>query len=102
MFLFIIASELLSFLLINIIITIIILIVLLIIDVFLLLFTISIICLNRASDFAVPVNELVRLVKLYSAPWESKSAALKKLHEDYEKYVNVEFIERLKYNFFHN
>ncbi|XP_048578452.1 uncharacterized protein LOC116613501 [Nematostella vectensis] len=37
-----------------------------------------------ASDLSVPINELVRLVKLYSAPWEAKSAALKKLHEDYE------------------
>ena len=41
--------------------------------------------LNSASDLSVPINELVRLVKLYSAPWETKSAALKKLHEDYEK-----------------
>lgn len=30
------------------------------------------------------VNELVRLVRLFSTPWEEKSAALKKLHEDYE------------------
>lgn len=32
----------------------------------------------------MPVNELVRLVRVYSTPWEEKSAALKKLHEDYE------------------
>ncbi|KAH3712651.1 hypothetical protein DPMN_072404 [Dreissena polymorpha] len=32
----------------------------------------------------MPVNELVRLVGVYSTPWEEKSAALKKLHEDYE------------------
>lgn len=32
----------------------------------------------------MPVNELVRLVRLYSTPWEEKSTALKKLHEDYE------------------
>ena len=29
------------------------------------------------------MNELVRMVRLYSTPWEEKSAALKKLHEDY-------------------
>lgn len=32
----------------------------------------------------MPVNELVRLVRVYSTPWEEKSAALKKLHEDYD------------------
>jgi hypothetical protein len=32
----------------------------------------------------MPVNELLRLVRVYSTPWEEKSAALKKLHEDYE------------------
>lgn len=36
------------------------------------------------SDLNMPVNELVRLVRVYSTPWEEKSAALKKLHEDYE------------------
>ena len=36
------------------------------------------------SDLSMPVNELVRLVRVYSTPWEEKSAALKKLHEDYE------------------
>ena len=36
------------------------------------------------SDMHMPVNELVRLVRLYSTPWEEKSTALKKLHEDYE------------------
>lgn len=38
-----------------------------------------------SSDLSVPITELVRMVKLYSTPWETKSAALKKLHEDYEK-----------------
>ena len=32
----------------------------------------------------MPVNEMLRLVRIYSTPWEEKSAALKKLHEDYE------------------
>ena len=32
----------------------------------------------------MPVGELVRLVRVYSTPWEEKSTALKKLHEDYE------------------
>ncbi|XP_067674819.1 uncharacterized protein [Haliotis asinina] len=36
------------------------------------------------SDMNMPINELVRLVRVYSTPWEEKSAALKKLHEDYE------------------
>ncbi|OWF37664.1 titin-like isoform X2 [Mizuhopecten yessoensis] len=36
------------------------------------------------SDLNMPVNELVRLVHVYSTPWEEKSTALKKLHEDYE------------------
>ncbi|CAL1543054.1 unnamed protein product [Lymnaea stagnalis] len=36
------------------------------------------------SDLGMPVGELVRLVHVYSTPWEEKSAALKKLHEDYE------------------
>ena len=40
-----------------------------------------------SSDLSVPITELVRMVKLYSTPWETKSAALKKLHEDYEKWV---------------
>ena len=40
-----------------------------------------------SSDLSVPITELVRMVKLYSTPWETKSAALKKLHEDYEKLV---------------
>ncbi|GFN85725.1 histone-lysine N-methyltransferase setd1b-a-like [Plakobranchus ocellatus] len=36
------------------------------------------------SDLGMPVGELVRMVRVYSTPWEEKSAALKKLHEDYE------------------
>lgn len=39
---------------------------------------------RSVSDLNMPVNELVRLVRVYSTPWEEKSAALKKLHEDYE------------------
>ena len=39
---------------------------------------------HSISDMHMPVNELVRLVRLYSTPWEEKSTALKKLHEDYE------------------
>ena len=35
------------------------------------------------GDMQNPVNELLRMVRLYSTPWEEKSAALKKLHEDY-------------------
>lgn len=35
------------------------------------------------SDMQSPLNELLRMVRLYSTPWEEKSAALKKLHEDY-------------------
>ncbi|XP_041354259.1 uncharacterized protein LOC121372068 [Gigantopelta aegis] len=36
------------------------------------------------SDMSHPVNELIRMVRVYSTPWEAKSAALKKLHENYE------------------
>ncbi|PFX30429.1 uncharacterized protein LOC111323577 [Stylophora pistillata] len=39
---------------------------------------------RSSSDLSVPITELVRMVKLFSTPWETKSAALKKLHEDYE------------------
>ncbi|KAL8566979.1 hypothetical protein ACOMHN_059779 [Nucella lapillus] len=39
---------------------------------------------RSVSDLGMPANELVRLVRVYSTPWEEKSAALKKLHEDYE------------------
>lgn len=39
---------------------------------------------RSACDLSVPTNELVRLVRLYSAEWEEKSNVLKKLHEDYE------------------
>ena len=42
------------------------------------------VCLFSVSDLGMPANELVRLVRVYSTPWEEKSAALKKLHEDYE------------------
>lgn len=40
--------------------------------------------MHSVSDMHMPCNELVRLVRLYSTPWEEKSTALKKLHEDYE------------------
>lgn len=36
------------------------------------------------SDLSVPSGEMTRLVRLYSVPWENKSKALKKLHQDYE------------------
>ena len=49
------------------------------------LFVYLFVCLCSSSDLSVPITELVRMVKLYSTPWETKSAALKKLHEDYEK-----------------
>ena len=52
-----------------------------VVDLFVCLF----VCLCSSSDLSVPITELVRMVKLYSTPWETKSAALKKLHEDYEK-----------------
>lgn len=32
----------------------------------------------------MPINEMIRLVRIYSTPWEEKSASLKKLHNDYE------------------
>ncbi|CAC5415979.1 unnamed protein product [Mytilus coruscus] len=53
---------------------------------------------RSVSDANMPVNELVRLVRVYSTPWEEKSAALKKLHEDYEsnqRQLNIA-IKRLK------
>ena len=37
------------------------------------------------SDLHMPLSELIRLVRVYSTPWEEKSEALKKLHESYEK-----------------
>ncbi|CAD5121580.1 DgyrCDS10078 [Dimorphilus gyrociliatus] len=40
---------------------------------------------RSVSDMNTPVYELIRLVRLYSTPWEEKSAALKKLHEDYDR-----------------
>lgn len=39
---------------------------------------------RSSSDLSVPITELLRMVKLYSTPWETKSASLKKLHDDYE------------------
>ena len=32
-----------------------------------------------------PIHELIRMVRIFSTPWEEKSAALKKLHEDFHK-----------------
>ncbi|XP_078663115.1 uncharacterized protein LOC144906581 isoform X3 [Branchiostoma floridae x Branchiostoma belcheri] len=39
---------------------------------------------RSVTDLNVPVTELVRLVRVYSEPWDEKSEALKKLHADYE------------------
>ena len=36
------------------------------------------------SDMNTPVNELVRLVRIYSLPWDQNSAALKRLHDMFE------------------
>lgn len=36
------------------------------------------------SDLNTPVTELLRLVKIYSAPWEKNSALLKKINDMYE------------------
>ncbi|XP_033101455.1 uncharacterized protein LOC117104681 [Anneissia japonica] len=47
---------------------------------------------RSTTDMYTPVTELVRLVRVYSVPWEEKSAALKKLHTDYEskhKQLNI-------------
>ncbi|ELU08059.1 hypothetical protein CAPTEDRAFT_227737 [Capitella teleta] len=41
-------------------------------------------CFRSASDLNIPINEMIRLVRIYSTPWEEKSASLKKLHDDYE------------------
>ncbi|XP_063970098.1 uncharacterized protein LOC129283202 isoform X1 [Lytechinus pictus] len=47
---------------------------------------------RSTNDLETPVNELVRLVRVFSVSWEEKSAALKKLHNDYEskhKQLNI-------------
>eukprot|EP00057_Strongylocentrotus_purpuratus_P003170 XP_003726083.1 PREDICTED: uncharacterized protein LOC100892708 [Strongylocentrotus purpuratus] len=47
---------------------------------------------RSTNDLQTPVNELVRLVRVFSVSWEEKSAALKKLHNDYEskhKQLNI-------------
>ncbi|CAK8683988.1 unnamed protein product [Clavelina lepadiformis] len=36
------------------------------------------------TDLHTPIQELTRLVNIYSIPWEQRSEALKKLHNDYE------------------
>lgn len=36
------------------------------------------------SDMNTPVNELVRLVRIYSLPWDQNSVALKRLHDMFE------------------
>ncbi len=36
------------------------------------------------SDLNTPVNEMIRLVKIYSASWEKNSALLKKINDMYE------------------
>jgi hypothetical protein len=35
-------------------------------------------------DLQVPILELVRIVRLYAHPWQRKSVALQRLHEDYD------------------
>ncbi|KAF6026848.1 hypothetical protein EB796_014832 [Bugula neritina] len=35
------------------------------------------------TDLNEPIQELIRLVRIFSTPWEEKSAALKKMHEDF-------------------
>ena len=48
-------------------------------------FTLALGRLHRSmSDLSVPTREMTRLVRLYAVPWENKSKALKKLHQDYE------------------
>lgn len=45
-----------------------------------------------ATDLHTPATELIRLVRVYSTSWEEKSAALKKLHSDYDskhKQLNI-------------
>ncbi|XP_067946384.1 uncharacterized protein [Watersipora subatra] len=37
------------------------------------------------TDMHEPVNELIRLVRIFSTPWEEKSAALKKILDDFHK-----------------
>uniref|UniRef100_A0A1I8GH90 Protein phosphatase 1 regulatory subunit 22 n=1 Tax=Macrostomum lignano TaxID=282301 RepID=A0A1I8GH90_9PLAT len=37
------------------------------------------------SDLQFPLWELLRLVRVYSSPWEEKKAALQKMHEDYAR-----------------
>ncbi|XP_071943161.1 uncharacterized protein [Antedon mediterranea] len=47
---------------------------------------------RSTSDMYTPITELVRMVRVYSVPWEEKSLALKKLHTDYEtkhKQLNI-------------
>ncbi|KAJ8032500.1 hypothetical protein HOLleu_26044 [Holothuria leucospilota] len=47
---------------------------------------------RSATDLYTPASELVRLVRVYSTSWEEKSAALKKLHSDYDskhKQLNI-------------
>ena len=36
------------------------------------------------SDLCTPVNELSRMVRLHSTPWEEKTEGLKKIRTDYE------------------
>lgn len=40
---------------------------------------------NSVTDMHEPVHELIRMVRIFSSPWEEKSAALKKLHDDFHK-----------------
>eukprot|EP00794_Sanderia_malayensis_P000339 gene339-972_t len=51
--------------------------------------TLTVARLHRSmSDLGVPSGEITRLVRLYAVPWENKSKALKKLHQDYESKQN--------------
>ncbi|XP_030057018.1 uncharacterized protein LOC115468960 [Microcaecilia unicolor] len=43
---------------------------------------------RRVSDLSVLSMELVRLVQLYSTPWEKKKEILAKLHSNYERKKN--------------
>lgn len=44
------------------------------------------------GDLGLPIGELVRLVRIYSASWEENNIALKKLYESFEskqKQLNI-------------
>ena len=39
------------------------------------------------SDLYVPVTSLTRMVRVYSRPWDEKSATLKKIKKDQERFI---------------